>query len=260
MERPLLILLSLLTVCTACQHSSPATPQSPSSAAGATPVSTPARDPLAMADPYAPKIDPASFSTTINNAFLPMVPGTRMIYEADTSDGKQRTTTEVTRDTREVMGVKAIVVHDTVTVDGKPSEDTYDWFAQDRNGNVWYFGEDSKEFKDGAVDTGGSFEAGVDGALPGIVMLASPQVGDKYRQEYARGVAEDAGEILSLQGSDNTPLTGPAGDLLVIKDSDLLEPDAPAETKYYKKGIGLILTTPDSGPPERDQAVRSESF
>lgn len=91
-------------------------------------------------------------------------------------------------------------------------------------------------------------------------MLASPQVGDKYRQEYARGVAEDAGEILSLQGSDNTPLTGPAGDLLVIKDSDLLEPDAPAETKYYKKGIGLILTTPDSGPPERDQAVRSESF
>lgn len=108
-----------------------------------------------MADPYAPKIDPASFSTTINNAFLPMVPGTRMIYEADTSDGKQRTTTEVTRDTREVMGVKAIVVHDTVTVDGKPSEDTYDWFAQDRNGNVWYFGEDSKEFKDGAVDTGG---------------------------------------------------------------------------------------------------------
>ena len=260
MERPLVILLSLLTVCTACQHSSPATSQSPSSSPTPPMASTPARAPLAITDPYAPKINPATFSTTIDNAFLPMVPGTRMIYEADTPDGKQRTTTEVTRNTKEVMGVQTVVVHDTVTIDGKPSEDTYDWFAQDRDGNVWYFGEDSKEFKDGAVDTGGSFEAGVDGALPGIVMLARPQVGDKYRQEYARGVAEDAGEIVSLQGSENTQLTGPASDLLVIRDSDLLEPDAPAESKYYKKGVGLILTTPDSGPPARDQAVRSESF
>lgn len=260
MKRAICILLSLLMLCTACQKSSPATSQPPSSAPNPEKTSTPPRAPLAITDPYAPKIDPATFSTNIDNPYLPMVPGTRTIYEADTPDGKQRTTTEVTRDTKKVMGVQTIVVHDTVTIDGKPSEDTYDWFAQDRDGNVWYFGEDSKEFKDGAVDTGGSFEAGVDGALPGIVMLASPQVGDKYRQEYARGVAEDAGEIVSLQGSENTQLTGPASDLLVIRDSDLLEPDAPAEKKYYARGIGLILTTPEGGPPQRDQAVRSDSF
>lgn len=189
-----------------------------------------------------------------------MVPGTRLIYEADTPDGKRRTTTEVTHDIKDVMGVHTVVVHDTVTTNGTISEDTYDWFAQDRYGSVWYFGEASKEFKDGAVDTGGSFEAGVNGALPGIIMLGSPQVGDKYRQEYARGVAEDVGEIVGLQGKESSALTGPSGDLLVIRDSDLLEPDAPAESKYYKKGVGLILTTPDSGPPERDQAVKSEAF
>lgn len=215
---------------------------------------------MAITDPYAPKIDPQAFSTTIDNAYLPMIPGTRLIYEADTSDGKRSTTTEVTRDTKNVMGVKTVVVHDTVTTNGTISEDTYDWFAQDRDGNVWYFGEASKEIKDGAVDTGGSFEAGVDGALPGIVMLASPQVGDKYRQEYAKGVAEDAGEVVNLHGNEDTQLTGPSGDLLVIRDSDFLEPDAPAESKYYKKGVGLILTTPESGPPERDQAVRTERF
>ena len=159
-----------------------------------------------------------------------------------------------------VMGVQTVVVHDVVTLDGKPAEDTFDWYAQARDGTAWYFGEDSKEFTDGGVDTGGSFEAGVDGALPGIVMPGDPQVGDKYRQEYARGVAEDTGEVLSRQGSDNTPLTGPVRDLLVIRDADGLEPDAPAERKYYAKGVGLILTTPDSGPPQRDQAVKVERF
>lgn len=260
MKRALGVVLSLLTLCVACQKSPPATSQSSSSPPAPVSTSTPARAPLAITDPYSPEIDPATFSTTIDNPYLPMIPGTRLLYEADSPDGKQRTTTEVTRETKDVMGVRTVVVHDTVTTNGTTSEDTYDWFAQDRDGNVWYFGEDSKEFKDGAVDTGGSFEAGVDGALPGIVMLASPRVGDKYRQEYARGVAEDAGEIMSLQGNESTQLTGLAGDLLVIKDSDRLEPDAPAETKYYKKGVGLILTTPESGPPERDEAVRFEHF
>lgn len=260
MKRAICILLSLFTLCTACQTPSPTTSQPASTPPDSETSSTPARAPLAITDPYAPKIDPATFSRKIDNPYLPFVPGTRMIYEADTPDGEQRTTTEVTRNTKEVMGVQTIVVHDTVTIDGKLSEDTYDWYAQDRAGNVWYFGEDSKEFKDGAVDTNGSFQAGVDGALPGIVMAAAPQVGDKYRQEYAKGVAEDAGAVISLHGSENTPLTGPVGDLLVIRDSDLLEPTALAENKYYARGIGLILTTPESGPPQRDQAARSEKF
>ena len=164
---------------------------------------------MKITEPYSPTIDPSAFSTKIDNPYFPLTPGTRTIYEAATPDGLQRTTTEVTRDTKKIMGVDTVVVHDTVTLDNEPLEDTFDWYAQDRDGNVWYFGEATKEFEDGTVDTEGSFEGGVDGALPGIIMPGHPQVGDQYRQEYAKGVAEDTGEVLSLTGSETTPLTGP---------------------------------------------------
>ncbi|MBJ7337881.1 hypothetical protein [Mycolicibacterium sp.] len=215
---------------------------------------------MKIADPYTTKIDPSMFSTTIDNPYFPLTPGTRTVYEADTAEGHQQTTTEVTRDTKKIVGVNTVVVHDTVTADGKPLEDTLDWFAQDRQGNVWYFGEATKAFNDGTVDTTGSFEAGVDGAQPGIVMPAQPQVGDQYRQEYAKGVAEDTGEVLSLTGSDSTPLTGPVHDMVVIKDADLLDPSSPAEHKYYARGIGLILTVNASGPPEREEATAVQKF
>lgn len=220
----------------------------------------PARGPLTISTPYAPKIDPAAFTTRIDNPYLPLIPGTRTIYEASTADGQLTTRTEVTRDAKVVMGVNTVVVHDTVTVNGTTSEDTFDWYAQDRDGNVWYFGEDTKKFDGGGVDTTGSFQAGINGALPGIAMPAHPQIGDQYRQEYAHGVAEDSGEVLSLTGADTTPLTGPTHDLLVTKDTDLLDPSGPAENKYYARGIGLILTVQASGPPEREQAVTTEKF
>ena len=191
---------------------------------------------------------------------LPADAGTRTIYEATTQDGLQRTTTEVTRDTKNIMGVDTLVVHDTVTIDNEPFEDTLDWYAQDRDGNVWYFGEATKEFKDGSADTAGSFEGGVNGALPGVIMPGHPHVGDQYRQEYAKGVAEDTGEVLDLTGSGTTPLTGPVKNLLVTKDSDLLDPSAPGENKYFARGIGLILTVQTTGPPERDQATVVEKF
>lgn len=224
-------------------------------------ASAKARAPWTISTPYTPAIDPAAFTTRIDNPYLPLIPGTRTIYQADTGEGRQTTTrTEVTRDTKMVMGVNTVVVHDTVTTDGAVSEDTFDWYAQDRDGNVWYFGEDTKAFDGGAVDTTGSFQAGIGGALPGIVMPADPQVGDHYRQEYARGVAEDAGEVLSLTGSETTPLTGPTAALLVTRDTDLLDPTGPAENKYYARGIGLVLTTQTGGPPEREQALTTEKF
>ncbi|WP_458315867.1 hypothetical protein [Mycolicibacterium brisbanense] len=219
-----------------------------------------ARAPLTISTPYTPKIDPAAFSTHIDNPYLPLTPGTRTIFRADTSEGPQITRTEVTHDTKTVMGVNTVVVHDIVTIDSATSEDTFDWYAQDHEGNVWYFGEDTKKFNGSAVDTTGSFEAGVNGALPGIVMPGIPQVGDHYRQEYARNVAEDAGEVLSLTGSEATPLTGPTTNLLVTKDTDLLDPTGPPENKYYARGIGLVLTVQTSGPPEREQAVATEKF
>jgi hypothetical protein len=212
------------------------------------------------AQPAPPPIDPAAFSTKIDNPYLPLTPGTRIIYEADTADGTLRTTTEVTRDTRKVMDVDTVVVHDTVTLNGRTSEDTFDWYAQDRDGNVWYFGEDTKDFSGGKVDTGGSFEAGVNGAFPGIAMPAHPQIGDKYRQEFSKGVAEDTGEVLNLNSSETTLLTGPKDNLLVTADTDLLDPTAPPEHKYYAPGIGLILTTQQTDPAEREQAVSLEKF
>ena len=250
---------------------------------------------MKITDPYSPKIDPAAFSTTIDNPYFPMTPGTRTIYQANTPDGPQRTTTEVTRDTKMIMGVKTVVVHDTVSLDAKMVEDTLDWYAQDRDGNVWYFGEATKKLQDGAADfvvkatrsfpgsreassrngpsrgpihhaspstgptmvSSSAFEGGVNGALPGIIMPGHPQVGDQYRQEYAKGVAEDTGEVLNLTGRETTPLTGPLSDLLVTKDVDLLDPTAPAENKYYARSIGLILTTEAGG---RDEAVKVEKF
>ena len=127
---------------------------------------------MKITDPYSPTIEPSNFTTKIDNPYFPLTPGTRTIYEATTQDGLQRTTTEVTRDTKNIMGVDTVVVHDTVTIDNEPLEDTLDWYAQDRDGNVWYFGEATKEFKDGTADTAGSFESGVNGALPGIIMPA----------------------------------------------------------------------------------------
>jgi hypothetical protein len=212
---------------------------------------------MKITDPYSPKIDPAAFTTTIDNPYFPMTPGTRTIYQANTTDGPQRTTTEVTRDTKTIMGVATVVVRDAVSRGGKTTEDTFDWYAQDRDGSVWYFGEATKKIEDGTVDTTGSFEAGVKGALPGIIMPAHPHVGDQYRQEYAKGVAEDTGEVVSVTGSETTPLTGPANDLLVTKDADLLDPTSPPENKYYARGVGPILTTEPAG---RDEAVTVEKF
>ena len=154
--------------------------------------------PRTIAPSYAPVIDPAEFSTTIDNPYFPLVPGTRFIYEATTADGRERNVVEVTADTKIVMAVPTRVVHDVVLVDGELEEETFDWYAQDGEGNVWYFGEATQALGGPTVDTSGSFEAGRDGALPGIVMPGHPMVGDHYRQEYYQGEAEDTGKVLSL--------------------------------------------------------------
>src|SRR5215217_1970345 len=117
-----------------------------------------------------------------------MKPGTTFLYEGGTEHDEMR----VTHQTRKVMGVECMVVDDRAWEDGKLIEKTYDWFAQDKEGSVWYFGENTKEYEEGkVVSTKGSWEAGVDGAKPGIIMQADPKVGQAYRQEYYKGEAED---------------------------------------------------------------------
>ena len=126
------------------------------------------------------QIDPADFSIEIDNPYWPMKPGSTWVYR----EGEQRVEVTVTNRTRTVMGVETRVVHDLVTEDGVPVEDTFDWYAQDADGNIWYFGEDTTEFEDGKpIGHEGAWEAGVDGAQPGIVLPADPEVGLTYRQE-----------------------------------------------------------------------------
>jgi hypothetical protein len=216
--------------------------------------------PRTIAPSYTPVINPAEFSTTIDNPYFPLVPGTRFIYEATTADGRERNVVEVTADTNTVMAVATRVVHDIVLIDGKPEEETYDWYAQDTEGNVWYFGEATKALGGPTVDTSGSFEAGQDGALPGIVMPGHPMVGDHYRQEYYKGEAEDTGKVLSLTGNESTPFTGPRSALLVTEDINPLDPAAAVENKYYAEGVGLLITVQVTGPAERSELVAIEKF
>jgi hypothetical protein len=178
----------------------------------------------------------AEFVDTVDNPFMPWVPGAVYTYE-----GKGETiVVEVTDETKEILGVQTTVVHDTVSEDGQVTEDTFDWYAQDEDGNVWYFGEDSKEMKDGEItSTHGSWEAGVDGAKPGIVMEADPQVGDFYYQEYYKGVAEDTGEVMALDEQVEVPY-GSFDGVLRTEDINPLEPDV-VEHKSYAPGVGVVL-------------------
>jgi hypothetical protein len=195
---------------------------------------------------YAPQIDPANFVATIDNPYFPLKPGTVRIYEGQTDMGFEHIEVTVTSDTKQILGVTCVVVKDSVTVDGKTEEETYDWYAQDKDGNVWYFGEDTKKYAaDGTVSTEGSFEAGVDGALPGILMEGNPQVGDTYREEYYLGHAEDEAEIVSVTEAVSVPY-GSFSDVVKTKNTTKLEPDL-LENKYYAKGIGSILEVDVAG-------------
>ena len=160
--------------------------------------------------------------------------------------------------TKTVQGIEATVVHDLVTEDGEPIEDTYDWYGQDKEGNLWYLGEDTKEYENGkVVSTAGSWEAGVDGALAGIIIPADPQVGMTYRQEYYEGEAEDEGEILSLDEKAEVPF-GSFDNLLMTKDTTPLEPDI-LEHKFYARGVGPVLVLGISGGSDREVLLRFEA-
>jgi len=208
-------------------------------------------------EPYDPVINPADFVAQIDNQYLPLTPGTTLIYEGEIEDGMERIEVEVTHETKDILGVTCIVVRDTVRVDGELVEDTYDWFAQDKDGNVWYFGEDSKEYEDGEVDPAGSWEAGVDGAKPGIIMKASPQVGDAYRQEYYEDEAEDMAEVLSLNESVSVAY-GLFDNCLQTQEWTPLEPDV-VENKYYAPGIGVVLEVTVVGESERVELIEVET-
>jgi hypothetical protein len=203
-------------------------------------------------------LDPARFTTKIDNPYWPMTPGSRWVYrETDGQASTQRVEVTVTNRTRTIIGIQARVVHDVVTEEGQLVEDTYDWYAQDDKGNVWYLGEDTKEYENGKVSsTEGSWEAGVDGAQPGILLPADPKRAMEYRQEYYEGQAEDAAQVLSLDMRAKVP-AGLFDQVLVTKDYTPLEPNL-LEHKFYAPGVGLVLAITVKGGSSRAELLRFE--
>ena len=191
--------------------------------------------------PYDPVIKPANFGGPINNPYFPLTPGRTLIYVAQTAHGFISNVVATTHHTVVIMGVTCVEVHDTVFTDGKVTEDTLDWFAQDRDGNVWYFGENTLEIADGlVVSTEGSFKAGVNGDKPGIIMKAHPAIGDYFRQEFVLEQGEDVEEVIGL----NESVTVPAGaftQCVKVQETTALEPDTIVHD-FYAPGIGPVLS------------------
>jgi hypothetical protein len=205
------------------------------------------------------ELDPSTFTADIDNRYWPMEPGTRWTYREVDEEGKEVVVVvTVSSETKEIAnGITARVVRDSVREDGDLIEDTFDWYAQDADGNVWYLGEDTAEFDDGKVKTTkGSWEAGVDGALPGIVIPADPADDMKYRQEYFAGEAEDNGEVLAVGEQVEVP-AGHYADALMTKDTTALEPDV-VEYKFYAPDIGPVLALGISGGGGREELVKME--
>jgi len=244
MFKKVIVLLSAAVVMAGCTRASNSSPASPTSHS-----SEPASPAASSAG-----VDPANFVALIDNPFYPLPPGTTFVYEGPKDGEVQRDEVVVTHETKLILGVMCVVVKDTVTQDGVLIEDTLDWFAQDKDGNVWYFGEDTKEYEDGkVVSTAGSWEAGVNGAVPGIIMEANPDVPSSYRQEYYKGEAEDMAWVVS--GDESVSVSyGSFGDALLTVEWTPLEPKVFAE-KFYAKGVGLVLSVSIAGEKERSELI-----
>lgn len=223
--------------------------------AGATFIAPSSTAHARKAPPACPNLQPSPFDKKnfedgqeIDNPYFPLEPGTTFTYKGfqDTPDQHVLSIVEVTHDTRTILGVKSVVVLDRVWINGKLSEKTFDWYAQDKSDNVWYMGEDATAYnEDGTVSHDGSWEGGKKGAKPGIIMEAHSQVGDTYRQEFAQGVAADTARVLSLNEHRTVPF-GSFNNVLETSECTPLEPGA-VEHKYFARGVGNIEAVDVSG-------------
>lgn len=201
---------------------------------------------------YAPQIDPTRFTSVVDNRYFPLVPGT--VFEYDVLETTEHVVVTVTHKTRDVLGVTCTEVHDVASVDNVVAEDTLDWYAQDDEGNVWYFGEDTTAFSGGMTSKEGSWESGVDGALPGRIIVGAPRVGDSYRQEFYRGHAEDMGEIVSLDAAITVAFGSFTG-CMETRDFSALDPEA-EEHKWYCLDVGQVSARKTKGGAETEDLVK----
>jgi hypothetical protein len=198
---------------------------------------------------------PSGWVAEVTNPYFPLRPGTTFHYTGETDGIPSTDDMEVTRQKKVILGVRCTVVHDRVSTDGILSEDTLDWYAQDTGGNVWYFGEDTKELDSNGhvISTEGSWLAGVNGAQQGIIMEAHPRVGDQYQQEFAVRVAQDMAQVLGLNKSACV-MYGCFDDLLLTKEWTPLEKGV-TEHKSYARDVGIILEDVVKGGDEHSELV-----
>ena len=212
----------------------------------------------AEAATYNPQIIPSQFSTTITNPYFSLPIGLKTYAKGETEDGTETIEITIPGETKMVMEVMTLVYRDKVWLDGELIEDTKDYLAQDKEGNVWYFGEEVNNYEDGKLkDHHGTWLAGIDGALPGIWMKASPKVGEQYQQEYFKGEAEDYAKILSVTERVKVP-AGTFTNCVKTLDVNPLEDRTTDEYKYYcPKVQGFALET-DTRGGERIELVSTE--
>jgi hypothetical protein len=210
------------------------------------------------AEVYDPVINPEDFTTQIDNPFFSMPVGKKMIYEARTEDGLERIEIAITGETRRIMGVETLVYHDREYLDGELVEETKDFIAQDKDGNVWYFGEEVDNYENGKLkDHGGAWFAAYEGAKPGIWIKAKHMVGDSYRQEYWRGEAEDMAKIVAT-GVTVTTSVSTYQNCTKTYDWTPLEPEA-MEYKYYCPEVGGVVLVEDLTSGERVELIKVEN-
>jgi hypothetical protein len=204
---------------------------------------------------YAPVLDPAHFVSVIDNPYFPLPVGRKLVYTGVKDGQSQTDTVTVTDQTKVILGITTRVVNDVATTNnGTVLEKTFDFYAQDDQGNVWYLGEDTTAFlPNGKTDTSGSFEAGVGGAQPGIIMEANPQIPDAYRQECFAGQAEDTAWVVATEGSLKVPF-GNVRNVLTTLEATRIEPGA-YDQKVYGPGIGIVSEQALTGPNEFAELV-----
>jgi hypothetical protein len=204
---------------------------------------------------YHPHITPGNFSPSVTNPLFPLKPGRTLVYTGTKDNKKALNIFTTTSRTKVIDGVTTRVVEDRLYLDNTLEERTSDYYAQDRCGNVWYFGEDTATLdpQGHVISTEGSFHAGVDGAQPGVFMQAHPQVGRRFRQEWYQGHAEDTFRVLSLSASVTVPY-GTFNHALKTEETTALEP-AVVDNKYFVKGIGEVEELAVKGPLEKLQLV-----
>jgi hypothetical protein len=201
---------------------------------------------------YSASIDPANFVARVDNPYLPFKPGTGLHYRGVAEDGTTPQTDDevVTSRAKAILGVRCTVVRDSVFSRGRPVERTFDWYAQDKRGNVWYFGEDARDYEGGRfVKAPDSWQAGVNGAQAGIVMPAAPRAGESYRQEYYPGHAMDQARVMGADGTVRVP-AGTYREPVVTAETTALEPGV-VEQKTNARGIGVVEERVVKGNQER---------